>query len=130
MFGGARASSGPRLRQIAGSEALPPLNPEMEIPYLSANSDGSVMIRVYVQPKASRNSVVGIHDGCLKIAVTSPPVEGKANSAVAGYLAKLLGVAKRDISLSSGQSSRRKVFQVSGKTMEELRVHIASILAA
>ncbi len=102
---------------------------QMEMPYLSANSDGSVMIRVYVQPKASRNSMVGIHDGCLKIAVTSPPVEGKANSAVAGYLAKMLGVAKRDVNLSSGQSSRRKVFQVSGKTVEELRGLIESILA-
>lgn len=97
--------------------------------YLAINRDGSVLIRVYVQPKASRNSIIGIHDDALKIAVTSPPVDGKANQAVAGYLAKVLGVAKRDINLSSGQTSRRKVFQVSGKTMEEVHGLIESILA-
>jgi len=99
------------------------------MPYLAENRDGSVLIRVYAQPKASRNSIIGIHDDALKIAVTSPPVDGKANQAVAAYLAKVLGVAKRDVNLSSGQTSRRKVFQVSGKTMEEVRGLIESILA-
>lgn len=99
------------------------------MPYLAISRDGLVLIRVYVQPKASRNSVIGIHDDSLKIAVTSPPVDGKANQAVAAYLAKILGVAKRDVSLNSGQSSRRKVFQISGKTMEELRGTIESILS-
>lgn len=99
------------------------------MPYLAKNRDGSLLIRVHAQPKASRNSIIGIHDDALKIAVTSPPVDGKANQAVAAYLAKVLGVAKRDVNLSSGQTSRRKVFQVSGKTMEEVRGLIESILA-
>jgi len=97
--------------------------------YLAENRDGSVLIRVHAQPKASRNSIIGVHDDALKIAVTSPPVDGKANQAMAAYLAKVLGVAKRDVNLSSGQASRRKVFQVSGKTMEEVRGLIESILA-
>lgn len=97
--------------------------------YLAEGRDGTVLIRVYVQPKASRNAVVGIHDGAVKIAVTSPPVDGKANQAVAVFLAKTLGVAKRDVTLNTGQSSRRKVFQITGKTMEEIRGHIESILA-
>lgn len=86
------------------------------------------MIRVYVQPKASRNSIVGIHDDAIKIAVTSPPVDGKANRAVALFLAKTLGVAKSGVTLDAGQTSRRKLFKVSGKTMEEIREHIESLL--
>lgn len=87
-----------------------------------------MFVAVYVQPKASRNAVAGLHDGCLKIAVTTPPVDGKANAAVATFLAELLKVAKRDVRLHSGQTSRRKVFQVSGITVEEVRGLIQPIL--
>lgn len=97
--------------------------------YLAVNRDGSVLIRVYVQPKASRNSIIGLHDDALKIAVTSPPVDGKANLAVAAYLARVLGVAKRDVTLASGQTSRHKVLQVTGTTMEDVRGRIESILS-
>lgn len=98
------------------------------MPYLTACNDGSVHVAVYVQPKSSRNGVSGLHDGCLKIAVTAPPVDGKANEAVAAFLAKTLGVTKRDVQLHSGQTSRRKVFYISGTTIEEIRGHIESIL--
>lgn len=98
------------------------------MPYLATTNDGSVAIRVYVQPKASKNCVVGLHDGCLKVAVTSPPVDGKANIAVAEFLAKLLGVAKRDVCLSSGKSSRSKLFHITGRTGEDVRGIIESIL--
>lgn len=98
------------------------------MPYLTACKDGSVRVAVYVQPKASRNCVCGLHDGCLKISVTTPPVDGKANEAVAAFLAQALGVAKRDVQLHSGQTSRRKVFHISGTTREEIRGRIKSIL--
>lgn len=98
------------------------------MPYLTACKDGTVLVAVRVQPKASRNAVCGLYDGCLKIAVTTPPVDGKANRAVTALLADTLGVAKRDIQLNSGQTARRKVFQISGKTIEELRGYIESIL--
>lgn len=91
-----------------------------------AEKSGRVTILVYVQPRASRNSVVGLHDGALKVAVTSPPVDGKANAAVSAFLADICKVAKRDVSLVSGQSSRRKTFEIAGRSMEELRVCIES----
>lgn len=98
------------------------------MPYLTACKDGTVLVSVHVQPKASRNAVTGLHDGCLKLSVTTPPVDGKANTAVAAFLAQILGVARRDVRLHSGQTSRRKVFQISGITMEEARGHIQSLL--
>ena len=89
--------------------------------YLAAGRDGTTLIRVYIQPRASRAGIVGRHDGAVKIAVTSPPVDGKANAAVQTCLADVLGVARRDVLLVNGKSSRRKTFQIFGKTMEELR---------
>lgn len=98
--------------------------------YLSKEQGGRLLLQVYVQPKSSRNALVGIHDGALKLAVTSPPVDGKANKAVTDYLAKALGLARRDVCLQSGHTSRRKVVAISGTTMEELREHIESILSS
>lgn len=98
------------------------------MPYLSIDSKGEVMLAVHVQPKASRNSVSGIHDNCLKIAVTSPPVDGKANKAIIQFLSKLLKIPKKDILLKSGQSSRRKLFHISGSSLEVVRGYIESVL--
>ena len=45
------------------------------MPYLTIQKDGSILIHVYVQPRASRTELVGMHDGCLKLAISSPPVD-------------------------------------------------------
>lgn len=97
--------------------------------YLTECSDGSVLLAVYVQPKASRNSVCCLHGGSVKIAVTAPPVDGRANKAITAFLAKFLGCAKKDIELRSGASARRKIFRITGMPLEELRVHFESVLA-
>lgn len=89
--------------------------------YLAEGRDGAVLIRVYAQPKASRTRIAGLHGEAVKVAVTSPPVDGKANAAILTYLAELFGVAKRDVVLVTGQSSRQKTFQIAGKSMEDLR---------
>jgi uncharacterized protein (TIGR00251 family) len=75
---------------------------------------GAVSFDVLVQPRASRAKVGPVHDGRLKIAVTSPPVDGEANAAVIELLAKTLGVAKGRISVIAGATSRRKRVQVAG----------------
>lgn len=98
------------------------------MPYLAASSDSDVELKVYVQPRASCNRICGLHDGWLKITITSPPVDGKANKALVSFLAKALGVTKSELQLKSGQTSRRKVFQITGKSIEELRGDIESIL--
>lgn len=84
---------------------------------------GSVTFDVLVQPRASRAKVGPIHDGRLKVAVTSPPVDGEANAAVIELIAKTLGVAKGAVKVTAGASSRRKTLEVSGVTraaIEEL----------
>jgi uncharacterized protein (TIGR00251 family) len=76
--------------------------------------DGAVTFDVLVQPRASRAKLGPIHDGRLKVAVTSPPVDGEANAAVIELVAKSLGVAKSAVEVIAGASSRRKTIRVAG----------------
>jgi uncharacterized protein len=71
-------------------------------------------ITVHVQPRASRTEVAGMHDGCIKIRVSAPPVEGAANSAVIELFARTLKVAKSRVRVVSGATGRRKVIEVDG----------------
>jgi uncharacterized protein (TIGR00251 family) len=75
---------------------------------ISQLADGTVAVRLHVQPRASITRIAGLHDGCLKIAVASPPVDGKANKEIIRFLGKILNMAKADIVVKSGTHSRRK----------------------
>ena len=77
---------------------------------------GGVTIDILVQPRASRAKIGPVHDGRLKVAVTSPPVDGEANAAVIELLAKTLGVARSAIEVIAGASSRRKIVRIAGVT--------------
>ena len=84
---------------------------------------GAVTFDVLVQPRASRAKIGPLHDGRLKVAVTSPPVDGEANAAVVELLAKTLGVAKGAVEVVAGASSRRKTIKITGvakSAIEEL----------
>lgn len=74
-----------------------------------------------VTPRASRNAVEGVRDGRLIVRVTAPPVDAAANAAVIALLAEALDVAKRHITLVSGERSRTKSFVVSDLTESQLR---------
>ena len=76
---------------------------------------------VKVQPKASRDQVVGYRDGVLQLRVTAPPDKGRANAAVVALLADALGVAKSRVRIVRGQSSRDKVVTVESLTPEDVR---------
>ena len=79
---------------------------------------GGVTLTLKVQPKASRDAIVGAvetPDGwALKIAVSAPPDKGKANAAVIGLLAELFGVAKSRIAVTHGETDRRKIVEIAG----------------
>ncbi|MFO1299290.1 MAG: DUF167 domain-containing protein [Burkholderiaceae bacterium] len=74
---------------------------------------GAWRIRIAAQPGAARSEAVGEHDGCLKLRVGAPPVDGRANEAIVQFLAERLGVPRRAVRLVAGPGSRRKVFEVS-----------------
>jgi uncharacterized protein len=81
---------------------------------------GGVRFDVRVQPRASRNEVVGEHDGALRVRLAAPPVDGAANEALVDLLAEVLRVAKRDVKIVRGAASRRKVVEVDGVTAEQV----------
>ena len=82
--------------------------------------DGAVTFDVLVQPRASRAKLGPVHDGRLKVAVTSPPVDGEANAAVIELIAKTLGVSRGAVAVIAGASSRRKSIRVRGVTRQAL----------
>lgn len=68
------------------------------------------IIRVHVQPRASKTELAGVHEGCLKIRLAAPPVEGKANKECIRFLSKLFSLPKSSIVILQGQKSRHKTF--------------------
>jgi len=83
---------------------------------------------VRVVPRGSKTAVEGVRDGALLVRVTAPPVGGAANTAVVDLIAGLLGVARRDVSVVTGQTSRRKVLEVRGHDAAAVRSSLSAIL--
>jgi len=77
--------------------------------------------KVKVHPRANKNAITGEVGDALKVAITAPPVEGKANEACIEFFAKLLKVPRSSVSIASGQTSRNKVIRVAGISAEEVR---------
>ncbi len=78
------------------------------------NIEGGVIIDILVIPRASRARLGPIHGDRIKVSVTAPPVDGKANQAVIDVLAKALGVRRNHIEIIVGHASRRKTVKVCG----------------
>jgi len=83
--------------------------------------DGAVTFEVRVAPRSSRNRVLDVHEGALKVALTAPPVDGAANDALRRLLAKLLGVAKSEVEIIRGERARDKVLRVRGIRAVDVR---------
>ena len=71
-----------------------------------------LILDCHLQPKASKDEFAGLHDERLKIRLTAPPVEGKANAQLQAFLAKAFGVAKSQVSLESGELNRHKRLRI------------------
>ena len=75
--------------------------------------DGAdLILECHLQPKASRDEFAGLHGDRLKIRLTAPPVDGKANAHLLAFLAKAFGVAKSQVSLESGELNRHKRLRI------------------
>ena len=81
----------------------------------------SITFTIRVVPRASKSEVVGEIEGSLKVRISAPPVDGAANVEVVKVLAKAFGVAKSNVSIVSGETSKTKRIRVVGATSEQLR---------
>ena len=80
-----------------------------------------VTFPIKVHPRAKKNAITGVVGDALKVALTAPPVEGRANEACIEFFAKLLNVPRSSITIAAGQNSRNKVIRVAGLSAEEVR---------
>jgi uncharacterized protein (TIGR00251 family) len=83
--------------------------------------EGAITFEVRVAPRASRNRVLGVQEGALKVALTAAPVDGAANEALRKLLAKSLGVSKSDVEIVRGARARNKVLRVHGVSACDVR---------
>ncbi len=91
------------------------------MPYLQTLANGDLLLSLYVQPRSSRNTIAGLHGDSLKLRLTTPPVDGRANKAVIAFLAKLLKIPKSAVMIKSGLQSRSKKIILSGVRESDLR---------
>jgi uncharacterized protein len=84
-------------------------------------SDGGVTLSVRLHPRAKRNAITGEVGDALKISLTAPPIDGRANEACIAFLAEVLNVPRSSITITSGQSSRNKGIRIAGISGEKLR---------
>lgn len=85
------------------------------------DSPAGATFAVKVHPRAKKTAISGELGGALKLSLTSPPVEGRANEACIEFLAKLLNVARSSVTIAAGETSRNKVIRVAGLSAVEVR---------
>jgi len=91
---------------------------------LRATTSGCTL-NVRVHPGARRNVITGTHDGALKISLTTPPTDGRANAALISFLAETLNIPRAAITLTTGATSRTKTLHLEALTPDALTTALA-----
>lgn len=89
-----------------------------------------ISFAVKVHPRARKNAITGITGDALKLALTAPPVDGKANQAVMEFFADLFAISRSSITIASGETSRTKVIRVGGISADQVRQRLHAALAS
>jgi uncharacterized protein (TIGR00251 family) len=84
-------------------------------------SPNTATFAVKVHPRAKKNAITGEAGDALKLSLTAPPIDGKANQACIEFFAKLLKLPRSSVTIAAGQTSRNKVIHVAGMTAEQVR---------
>jgi uncharacterized protein (TIGR00251 family) len=87
-----------------------------------------VSFAVKVHPRARKNAITGTLGDALKLALTAPPVEGKANHAVIEFFADLFEIPRSSVTIASGETSRNKVVRISGFPKDKVQQRLATAL--
>lgn len=87
-----------------------------------------VSFAVKVHPRARKNAITGRVGDALKLALTAPPVEGKANQAVIEFFADFFEIPRSSVTIASGETSRNKVVRINGLSAERVREHLAAAI--
>jgi uncharacterized protein (TIGR00251 family) len=74
----------------------------------------AITLKVHLLPRASQEGIVGMHGDAIKIKVTAPPLNGKANKALTRFIAKKLNISSSQVEIIAGQRSREKLLRITG----------------
>lgn len=91
------------------------------------SSKASLILRLKVIPGASRDEICGWLGETLKVRLSAPPVDGRANDALIGFLAEKLGLPRRAVTLVRGATARQKLMRIDGLTTAEVKARLSSI---
>ena len=94
------------------------------IPIHESSSGATFAVKVH--PRAQKNAITGEVGDALKVSLTAPPVDGKANAACIEFFAKLLKVPRASVTIASGAATRNKVVRVAGLTSEQVRERLGA----
>lgn len=102
-----------------------PESPLTNTNWLSIGKNNELFLAIHAQPAAKRTAIVGIYSDKLKVCLASPPVDGKANTVLIKFFAKLLHIPKSSIELTRGDTSREKSLAIYGLSSQDLleRLH-------
>jgi uncharacterized protein len=85
---------------------------------------------VKVRPRAEKNAITGQVGDALKLALTAPPVEGRANQACIEFLAEVLNVSRSSVTIAAGESSRNKVIRVRGLSAAQVETKLSTFVGS
>ncbi len=88
----------------------------------------STYLEVFIHPGAKKNQITSFENNILNIRVAAPPVEGKANHQMVGFLSDVLKIAKSSITIKVGLSGKRKVLEITDITSDELKSKLESLV--
>jgi len=91
-------------------------------------AEGGVTFAIRVHPRAKKNAITGEFGDALKVSLTAPPVEGRANEACIEFFAELLRVPRSSVTIASGQTARNKVIRVAEVTSEYVRGRLSGFM--
>jgi uncharacterized protein (TIGR00251 family) len=91
--------------------------------------DGAVRFEVHAKPRAKKSRAVGVRGDAVEIALAAPPVDGAANTELIRFVAALLGIPKRSVTLVRGETSREKLLAVTGLSLADVESRLRSSFA-
>ena len=84
--------------------------------------------QVKVHPRARKNAITGVIGDALKVALTAPPIQGRANEACVAFFAEFLNVPRSSVTIAAGEASRNKLIRVSGVSAAQVEAKLRGVL--
>lgn len=97
----------------------------MTSPIALRDTPDGCILPVRVHPGARRNDITGVHDGALKISLTTPPTDGRANDALVAFIAERLRIPRSQVTLLTGATSRSKTLRIAAKSAANIQAALS-----